>query len=203
MAPRRGPWLESGATGLVTRSFSDGGRICYAKVAAGGLVTGLVTVVWQPWIDQLRALPGDLRVGLAAIPFAILMALIVRRHARRSWRPALMAAAVTVVAFVCSVRTTMWIDHEMNGDDTAARMILAGLGGGFVGAAVLALGFAAMRDSRRGVAAWLPMLGIGTLAGALLACDDAIDLVFGLTLYPVWQAGVAVGLVMALRQPQA
>ena len=53
MAPRRGPWLESGATGLVTRSFSDGGRICYAKVAAGGLVTGLVTVVWQPWIDHV------------------------------------------------------------------------------------------------------------------------------------------------------
>jgi hypothetical protein len=43
------------------------------------------------------------------------------------------------------------------------------------------------------------MLITGTLAGALLALDDALDLDLMSLLYPVWQAGVAVRLVKALR----
>jgi hypothetical protein len=48
--------------------------------------------------------------------------------------------------------------------------------------------------------AWLPMLVTGTLAGALLALDDALGLDRTSLLYPVWQAGVAVTLAMALRR---
>jgi hypothetical protein len=50
----------------------------------------------------------------------------------------------------------------------------------------------------RDVAAWLPMLVTGTIAGALLALDNALDLDLTSLLYPVWQAGVAVGLGSAL-----
>jgi hypothetical protein len=39
----------------------------------------------------------------------------------------------------------------------------------------------------------------GTLAGALLALDSALDLDLTSVLYPVWQAGVAVALAVALR----
>jgi hypothetical protein len=44
------------------------------------------------------------------------------------------------------------------------------------------------------------MLLTGTLAGALLALDNALDLDMTSVLYPVWQACVAVRLAMALRR---
>ena len=37
--------------------------------------------------------------------------------------------------------------------------------------------------------------------GALLALDNALELDLTSVLYPVWQAGVAVGLAMALQRP--
>jgi hypothetical protein len=44
------------------------------------------------------------------------------------------------------------------------------------------------------------MLVTGTVAGALLALDSALDLDLTSVLYPVWQAGVAVGLARALHR---
>src|SRR5882762_7068078 len=52
----------------------------------------------------------------------------------------------------------------------------------------------------RDVGAWLPMLSVGTIAGALVALDNALDLDLTSFLYPVWQACVAVGLATALRR---
>ena len=52
----------------------------------------------------------------------------------------------------------------------------------------------------RDASAWLPMLVIGTIAGALLALDSALELDLTSVLYPVWQAGVAVTLAMALQR---
>jgi hypothetical protein len=44
------------------------------------------------------------------------------------------------------------------------------------------------------------MLLTGTLAGALLAVDNALNLDLTSVLYPVWQAAVAVRLAMALQR---
>ena len=44
------------------------------------------------------------------------------------------------------------------------------------------------------------MLVTGTVAGALLALDSALELDLTSVLYPVWQAGVAAGLAMALQR---
>jgi hypothetical protein len=44
------------------------------------------------------------------------------------------------------------------------------------------------------------MLAVGTIAGALLALDSALELDLTSALYPVWQAGVAVALAMALQR---
>ena len=68
-----------------------------------------------------------------------------------------------------------------------------------IGAAVMALGIALLPAGPRDPAPWLPMLAIGTVAGALLALDSALELDLASVLYPVWQAGVAVGLAMALQ----
>ena len=48
--------------------------------------------------------------------------------------------------------------------------------------------------------AWLQLLATGTIAGALMALDNALGLDLTSILYPVWQAGVAVRLAMALRR---
>ena len=52
-------------------------------------------------------------------------------------------------------------------------------------------------------AAWWPMLITGTLAGTLLALDNALGLDNASFLYPVWQAAVAVRLAMVLRRSQS
>jgi hypothetical protein len=44
---------------------------------------------------------------------------------------------------------------------------------------------------------------IGTVAGALLAVDSALELDLTSVLYPVWQAGVAIGLATALQRSTA
>jgi hypothetical protein len=64
----------------------------------------------------------------------------------------------------------------------------------------MALGICLLPSGPRDVVAWLPMLITGTIAGALLALDNALDLDLTSSLYPVWQASVAVALAMALRR---
>jgi hypothetical protein len=74
------------------------------------------------------------------------------------------------------------------------------LAGGFTGAAVMAIGIGLLPAAPRDLTSWLPMLFAGTIAGALLALDNALDLDLTSFLYPGWQGSVAVGLTMALRR---
>jgi hypothetical protein len=80
------------------------------------------------------------------------------------------------------------------------RNILTGVAGGFVGAGLMALGMALLPAGPRETIAWLHMLLTGTLAGALLAVDNALNLDLTSVLYPVWQAAVAVRLAMVLQR---
>jgi hypothetical protein len=173
------------------------------KIAAGGVLTGILTPLFQPLIDRIAGAPGDFRIALLALPFAILVALLVRRLSSNPWWAAPAAAIVTMIAFVCAVNAAIWIDGQAGDAAKAARNICAGLAGGFVGSAVMALGIGLLPLGPRDPAAWLPMLVIGTLAGALLALDNALDLDLASVLYPVWQAGVAAGLAMALQRVTA
>ena len=169
------------------------------QVAAGGVVTGVLTPLLPTLIDKISGSPGDFRIALVAIPFAILVLILVRRFSANPWWAALLAAIVTMVAFVCAVNAAIFIDGQAGDAGKTLRNILAGLAGGFTGAVVMMLGIGLLPAGPRAVAAWLPMLVIGTFAGALLALDNALDLDLTSVLYPVWQAGVAVGLTMALR----
>jgi hypothetical protein len=172
------------------------------KVAAGGVVTGLLTPLLPPLIDRINGSPGDFRIALVAIPFALLVLLLVRRLGPNPWWAALTAAIVTLIAFVCAVNVAIWADGQAAGADKVVRNIMAGLAGGFTGATIMALGICLLPAGPRDIAAWLPMLAIGTVAGALLAADNALDLDLTSLLYPVWQGGVAVTLATALRRPQ-
>jgi hypothetical protein len=178
----------------------DQSRNTLLKIAAAGVLTGILTPLFQPLIDRIAGTPGDFRIALLALPFAILVVILVRRLSSNPWWAALAAAIITMVAFVCAVNAAIWIDGQVGDVAKALRNICAGLAGGFVGSAVMALGIGLLPSGPRDPAAWLPMLIVGTLAGALLVLDNALDLDLVSILYPVWQAGVAAGLAMALQR---
>jgi hypothetical protein len=172
-------------------------------VAAGGLLTGILTPLLPQIIDKLSGAPGDFRIALVAVPFAVLVLILVRRFSANPWWAALLAAVVTMIAFVCAVNAAIFIDGQVAGAAKALRNILAGLAGGFVGAGVMAIGIGLLPASPRDAGAWLHMLITGTVTGALLAVDSALDLDLTSVLYPVWQACVAVRLAMALRRTKS
>jgi hypothetical protein len=169
-------------------------------VAAGGVLTGILTPLLPQLIDRISGAPGDFRIALVAVPFALLVLILVRRFSANPWWAALAASVVTMIAFVCAVNAAIFIDGQVAGAAKALRNILAGLAGGFTGAAVMALGIGLLPAGPREVLGWLPMLITGAVAGALLAFDSALDLDMTSLLYPVWQACVAVRLVMVLRR---
>lgn len=170
------------------------------KVAAGGVLTGILTPLLPPLIDRLSGTPGDFRIALVAVPFAVLVFILVRRLSANPWWAALIAAIVTMIAFVCAVNAAIFVDAQASDAGKALRNVLAGLTGGFIGAGIMALGIAMLPSGPRAIAAWLPMLISGTVAGALLAVDNALDLDRISVLFPVWQACVAVGLTTALQR---
>jgi hypothetical protein len=184
------------------RAASDHSRNGLLKVAAGGVLTGVLTPLFEPLIDKIGGSPGDFRIALLAVPFAVLVFILVWRISSDPWWAALAAAVVTMVAFVGAVNAAVWVDGQVPGAAKPVRNIFSGLAGGFTGAVIMVLGICLLPAGPRDVMAWLPMLIIGTVAGALLAVDSALDLDLLSVLYPVWQAGVAVGLAMALRRAE-
>jgi hypothetical protein len=186
----------------VTRAIisSDISRNGMLKIAAGGLLTGVLTPLLPPLIDGIAGPPGDFRIALVALPFAALVLVVVRRLSGNPWWAAWLAALVTMIAFVAAVNAAILVDGQISDASKIARNICAGLAGGLTGAAIMAIGIALLPAGPRDPMAWLPMLATGTLAGAVLAIDSALDLDLSSVLYPVWQAGVAIGLAIALQR---
>jgi hypothetical protein len=170
------------------------------KIAIGGLVSGILTPLAPLLVDKLTGVPGMLRLGLVAVPFAVLVFIVVRRCSANPVWAALVAAIVTMIAFVCAVNAAVFIDGQAAGAAKAMRNILAGLAGGLVGTAVMALGIAFLPAGPRKAAAWWPMLMTGAVFGPLLALDSALGLDQTSVLYPVWQAAIALRLALVLRR---
>ena len=91
----------------------DTSRNGLLKVAAGGVLTGILTPLLPPLIDQINGSPGDFRLALVAVPFAILVLILVRRASATPWWAALAAAIVTMIAFVAAVNAAIWIDGQV------------------------------------------------------------------------------------------
>ena len=169
-------------------------------VAAGGVLSGILTPLLPQIIDGIIGAPGDFRIALVAVPFAVLVLFLVRRDSANPWWAAIIAAVVTTIAFVLAVNAAIFVDGQAADAAKGVRNILAGLAGGLIGSAVMALGIGLLPSGPRDVTAWLPMLIVGTVAGALLALDNALELDRTSVLYPLWQACVAVTLARALRR---
>jgi hypothetical protein len=169
-------------------------------IAAGGLLSGLLTPLTPQLIDRFTGGSGNLRMALVAVPFAVLVFFVVRRCSANPVWAALLAGIVTTVAFVCAVNAAIFIDAQAYGASKIMRNVLAGLAGGFVGAGLMALAIALLPAGPRDAALWMRMLLTGTLAGTLMAVDSALDLDLTSVLYPVWQVAVAVRLAMVLQR---
>ena len=178
---------------------TDTSRNNLLMVAAGGVISGILTPLLPALIDHILGLPGQLRISLIAVPFAVLVFILVRRFSANPLWAAGVAAIVTMIAFVCAVNAAIFIEGQTTGAAAVMRYLLAGLTGGLVGSGVMALGIGLLPAGPRAAAAWWLMLITGTLAGALLALDNALGLDRTSFLYPVWQAGIAARLVMVLR----
>ena len=179
---------------------SDSSRNNLLVIAAGGLLSGLLTPLTPQLIDGIVGGSGNLRMALVAVPFAVLVFFVVRRCSANPVWAALIASIVTMIAFVCAVNAAIFIDAQAYGAAKVMRNILAGLAGGFVGAGIMALAIALLPAGPRDAALWMRMLLTGTLAGALMAADSALDLDLTSVLYPVWQAAVAVRLAIVLQR---
>jgi hypothetical protein len=147
---------------IISRAEARGSLL---KIAAGGVLTGLLTPLLPTLIDKLVGAPGDFRIALVAAPFAVLVAILVRRLSLNPWWAGLAAAVITMAAFVCAVNAAIWVDGQVGDVAKAVRNICAGLAGGFVGAALMALGIGLLPAGPRDASAWLPMLAIGAIAG--------------------------------------
>jgi hypothetical protein len=195
-APRRVGKEECALTQAITSTDTSRNLL---MVAAGGVISGILTPLLPALVDHVVGLPGQFRISLIAVPFAVLVFFLVRRFSANPLWAAMLAAIVTMIAFVCAVNAAIFIEGQSAGAAAVMRYLLAGLTGGLVGTAVMALGIGLLPAGPRAAAAWWPMLITGTLAGTLLALDHALGLDRTSLLYRVWQAGVAVRLVMALR----
>lgn len=189
--------MRSQLTDSVTAKASGNETL---KIAIGGFVSGLLTPLLPDLIDKLAPAPAMLRLALVAVPFAVLVFFVVRWRSSNPLWAAVLAAVVTMVAFVGAVNAAIFIDGQMNGATKAMQSLFAGLTGGLVGSGLMALGIALLPAGPRKAEPWLPMLTTGTVAGALLALDTSLGLDRTSFLYPVWQAAVGVRLAMALRR---
>ena len=139
--------------------------------------------------------------SLVAILYgAVLVFFVVRRRSANPVWAALLAAIITMVAFVAAVNAAVYIDGQIGSAAQAMRSLFAGLAGGLVGSGLMALGTALLPAGPRNAASWLPMLVTGTVAGSLLALDTSLGLDRTSVLYPVWQAAVGVRVALALRR---
>lgn len=179
---------------------ADASRNDLLKIAGGGLVSGLLTPLLPDVIDLLPGVPRMLRLALLALPFGVLVFVVVRRRGAGPVWAAPAAAIVTMIAFVGAVNAAVFIDGQMAGAAKTIRSLFAGLAGGLAGSGLMALGIALLPATPRKAEAWLPMLITGTVAGSLLALDTSLGLDRMSVLYPVWQAAVGARLAMVLKR---
>ena len=58
---------------------TDASRNSLLMIAAGGLLSGVLTPLAPQLIDRISGGPGDFRIALVAVPFAVLVFFVVRR----------------------------------------------------------------------------------------------------------------------------
>jgi hypothetical protein len=192
--------MPNAVTSAVTSNAID--RSLYLKAGVGGLATGILTPLMELPVIKLD-LVGSYTFALVAVPFAVLVLVLLRVIRSPPWWVVVSAALITAAAFVAAVTAAVWVIQFPSGLPEPLRNMLGGVAGGLVGTAIVVIGLCVLPVGPPELKAWLPMLAIGGAAGMLLEIDALLQLDLVSVLYPVWQAGVAIGLVNGLRSDNA
>jgi hypothetical protein len=75
--------MECPLTQAITSADTHGNNLL--MVAAGGMVSGILTPLLPTLIDRIVGLPGQLRISLIAVPFAVLVFFLLRRFSANPW----------------------------------------------------------------------------------------------------------------------
>src|SRR5205807_8422289 len=108
-------------------------------VAAGGVISGILTPLLPALIDMIAGGSGQLRISLIAVPFAVLVFVLVRRFSANPIWAAGLAAIITMIAFVCAVNAAIFIAGQTAGAAAVMRYLLGGWTGGLAGTPLMAL----------------------------------------------------------------
>ena len=176
----------------------DTSRNDLLKVAGAGVLSGLLTPLMVPLIDGIAGTPGDFRIALVAIPFAVLVFILVRKFAANPWWAAWIAAIVTIIAFVAAVNAAIFVDVQAGNAAKAVLKRSIGLAGGLSappGGARHRAAPAGPRDA----AAWLRCRRPAPSPARCCARQCARPRSDSV-LYPVWQAGVAAAGALAAAE---
>jgi hypothetical protein len=186
-------------------SFAKSPRIADALVICGGVVSGLLTPQILEATDHWFAPQGFTTMhgpvySVGAIPFAILIGAITRLAGRVDWWRSvgfavatlvIMALAITTAANLAGVLGNLWSEP--------VRELIAGPGGGLVGAGLMVVVALLLGVGPRNALRWLPLVVIGVVLGSLLAVDSWRDSEKVWVVFPAWQAGVAFVVLRTLR----
>ena len=98
---------ESEVNALTQAIASESTSKNLLMIAAGGLLSGILTPLTPQLIDKFTGGSGNLRMALVAVPFAVLVFFVVRRCRANPVWAALIAGIATMVAFVCAVNAAI------------------------------------------------------------------------------------------------
>src|SRR5437879_12228529 len=98
--PDRHGWSRS-LTQAITST--DTSRNNLFMVAAGGIISGILTPLLPGLIDMIAGGSGQLRISLIAVPFAVLVFILVRRFSTTPLWAAGLASVVPMIALVRAV----------------------------------------------------------------------------------------------------
>jgi hypothetical protein len=176
-------------------------RLPAVAIIIAGVITGLLTPLFEALIDHFHLFraTGGFSLALGGLPFAALVVAIAYRASHGSWWRPFVLGLVTFVAFEIAITAAANVSFALSGRAESIRNILGGLAGGFVGSALMALAALTTRQGPRRIVAWLPMIGVATILGMLLAIDGYLHSDKLWLLFPVWQASVAAMLTRLLE----
>jgi hypothetical protein len=192
------------------------GARAVALMAGAGVLTGLISSIPSP-LPDMRLEEGGLLLNAEGVPlhagiaFGAGIGLMMWLWVTRDPAKCLLAVALVLIGWLAAVNTANDVFQAIVGSELfgtvqgakASRemvgLLLAGLGGGAIGAGLTAFGCGIPAEPIRRPKSWILIVVVGALLGVLLY--PAADLDALILLFVPWQALVAASIAYGLIRP--